>query len=288
MSMCTKCGQDVGDSAEYCFSCGAKAEHSPRPAGFWIRVCAFLVDDLIFFPIAVLLPLNFLLFKNIPLLILITLPGLIYKPFMESFYGATLGKMACGIKVTDGNGQKLTLVGAYMRFLPTLASSVTSFTSGLMIFSSPGFESARTMLEIAQLRHGSLMQPIQTVLGLFVLADCIVAAFTYRKRAIHDMLAGSFCVFKSEASANSRAMRMIVPIGRSILAIAAGYAGLFAVLIFPAPIALILGVLGVLDIKKHPEKHGMGRAVFAIIMGALFSAVLAWWLLAVVAGAVAK
>lgn len=67
------------------------------------------------------------------------------------------------------------------------------------------------------------------------------------------------------------AMRMILPIGRSGLAIAAGYAGLFSVLCFPAPIALILGILAIIDIKRHPEKHGMGRAVFAVIMGGLFS-----------------
>jgi len=66
-------------------------------------------------------------------------------------------------------------------------------------------------------------------------------------------------------------MRMILPVGRSILAIAAGYAGLFSILLFPAPIALILGILAVIDIKRHPEKHGMGRAVFALITGGFFT-----------------
>ena len=66
-------------------------------------------------------------------------------------------------------------------------------------------------------------------------------------------------------------MRMLLPVGRSLLAIFAGYAGLFAVLFIPAPIALLLGILAVVDIKKHPDKIGMGRAVFAIIMGVIFS-----------------
>ena len=66
-------------------------------------------------------------------------------------------------------------------------------------------------------------------------------------------------------------MRMILPIGRSILAVAAGYTGLFSILLFPAPIALILGILAVIDIKRHPEKHGMGRAVFALITGGFFT-----------------
>ena len=67
---------------------------------------------------------------------------------------------------------------------------------------------------------------------------------------------------------------MLLPIGRSGLAIAAGYMGLFSVLFVPAPIALILGVMALMDISKHPEKHGMGRAIFAVVMGGIFSAIL--------------
>jgi hypothetical protein len=37
----------------------------------------------------------------------------------------------------------------------------------------------------------------------------------------------------------------------------------------PAPFALLTGILAVVDIRKHSEKHGMGRAVFGIVMGAL-------------------
>ena len=66
-------------------------------------------------------------------------------------------------------------------------------------------------------------------------------------------------------------MRMILPVGRSVLSIAAGYAGLFAMLIFPAPIALILGIVAIIDLKRNPKQLGMGRAIFGTIMGALFS-----------------
>jgi len=66
---------------------------------------------------------------------------------------------------------------------------------------------------------------------------------------------------------NSAGMRMLLPVGRSGLAIAAGYAGLFALLVLPAPIALVLGVLAVRDIKQNPHKHGMGRAIFGIVAG---------------------
>lgn len=84
---------------------------------------------------------------------------------------------------------------------------------------------------------------------------------------------------KPQDIGQSQAMRMILPVGRSGLAIAAGYAGLFSLLVLPAPIALILGILAIFDIKRNPKKHGMGRAIFAVIMGFLGSAVLAFLLL---------
>ena len=69
---------------------------------------------------------------------------------------------------------------------------------------------------------------------------------------------------------DSAGMRILLPVGRSMWAIAAGYLGLFSLIIVPAPIALIVGIIAVIDIKKNPQKHGMGRAIFAIIMGTLF------------------
>lgn len=66
---------------------------------------------------------------------------------------------------------------------------------------------------------------------------------------------------------------MLLPVGRSGLAIAAGYAGLFALLVFPAPLALVLGLLAVRDLRLHPKKHGMGRAIHALIHGDLVVAV---------------
>lgn len=71
------------------------------------------------------------------------------------------------------------------------------------------------------------------------------------------------------------AVRMLIPVGRSGLAIAAGYAGLFALIPFLAPLAVLLGILAIRDLKRHPDKHGMGRAIFGLVMGIVFTIVLA-------------
>ena len=69
-------------------------------------------------------------------------------------------------------------------------------------------------------------------------------------------------------------MRMLLPVGRSPWAIAAGYLGLFSLLVIPGPLALLTGIAGIVHIRMNPRVHGMGRCIFGIVMGALGTAVL--------------
>ena len=73
-------------------------------------------------------------------------------------------------------------------------------------------------------------------------------------------------------------MRMILPVGRSGWAIAAGYLGLFGLIILPAPLALIVSLIAIADIRKHRHdlspRRGMGRAVFGLIVGVLGTVIL--------------
>jgi hypothetical protein len=78
--------------------------------------------------------------------------------------------------------------------------------------------------------------------------------FTPPPRAHHDL-------------GEDAAMRMLLPVGRSGWAIAAGYMGLFAMLCFPAPVAIILGVIAIVHLRRNPKLHGWGRAIFGLVMG---------------------
>ncbi len=74
-------------------------------------------------------------------------------------------------------------------------------------------------------------------------------------------------------------MRFLLPVGRSGWAIAAGYLGLFGLVVIPAPLALIVSIIAILEIKKSKRsekpKRGLGRAIFGLIVGILGSIVLA-------------
>ncbi len=79
-------------------------------------------------------------------------------------------------------------------------------------------------------------------------------------------------------------LQYVVPVNTNVLAILAGYLGLVSVLCFPAPFALIVGILALRQLKKNPEQHGKGRAVFGIVMGVLFSIPLPIAVIAALAG----
>ena len=78
-------------------------------------------------------------------------------------------------------------------------------------------------------------------------------------------------VAKSVSSSvdDNAALRLIVPIGRSGWAIAAGYLGLLSLIPLFGVLALVFGIIAIRDLRKHPEKHGAGRAWFGIIAGGL-------------------
>lgn len=71
-----------------------------------------------------------------------------------------------------------------------------------------------------------------------------------------------------DSSGPGSAMHWMVPVGRSGVSIAAGYVGLFALVIWPlAPVAIGLGIWGLR--KARTGGHGSGRCIFAIVAGVI-------------------
>ncbi len=124
-------------------------------AGFWIRVFACLIDALIVVPVlmsAVLAqmyePFMTLLIANLLILAI----WWAYSAGLESSpWQGTLGKLICGLKVTDLNGNRITFTRASGRFLVKLC-----------FFSVP-----------------------------LAFISFIPVAFSKRKQGLHDMIAGT-------------------------------------------------------------------------------------------------
>jgi len=196
MRQCERCGREIDPSARFCPECGAPNTAHPPPAGFWIRVVASLVDSLVFLPIGILTFVNIFQIKSVGLMIALVIPGLLYKPLMESYFGATLGKMACKVKVIDNRGRRPSLSQAYTRYIPFLVHSVVSVVAAAVLFSDPDFQAALGLYALGKLEYNNPVDLLQNVILVFIFVDCLVAAFTYRKLALHDMMAQTFCVYK--------------------------------------------------------------------------------------------
>ena len=201
-AICTKCQDKIMVWGEFCPSCGEAVEYYAKPAGFWIRVGASIIDFLVFFPIVILSYWNMFNLKSIPVLVLISLPGLIYKPFMEAFFGATLGKMACGIRVVDSKKQKLSLVNAYVRFIPFIAQAALALTGSIIFYNMPVFESIHSFADFSQYQQelkqqgNTFVDTAGLIINILIVIDCLFVAFSFRKRALHDMLAESYCIYR--------------------------------------------------------------------------------------------
>jgi len=210
---CSKCGGAMADGAAFCPSCGqafvvaasalrtsmagapvaapmggggaaipAYAGYGAVPrveyAGFWVRFLAWLIDNVVMGVgvVLILIPLIFLtglrtvlddfhpnenmndagVFMLIGFVFVLATASLVvtwlYHALMESSeWQATLGKKALGLVVTDMAGQRVSFGRATGRHFAKIITNLASFGIGL----------------------GYLM-----------------AAFTEKKQALHDMLAG--------------------------------------------------------------------------------------------------
>jgi uncharacterized RDD family membrane protein YckC len=169
------------------------------PAGFWRRVGAALIDIII---LAVpTLVLTYLFFpeaftfepetfdpsqaKNVWLTLILTLLYLGYKAgFESSSLGATPGKMALRIAVTDLEYGRISFATAACRSWPWWFPGAVDFVGNLL---------ASRILEWATVG-----------LSIAALISFLAVAFTREKQGMHDMLANCRVIWPSPGQAGSR------------------------------------------------------------------------------------
>lgn len=165
-------------------------------AGFWIRVGASLVDVLVYLPFVGLNFYNTYTLKNLPLQIFIILLFILYKPFMEYRYGGTLGKMAVKIKVVNLNFGKISLGQSVIRNYPQWLNQLVSLILAILMFNRQDFQSADTITAVGLIQN-TLIPPYVTLsISMITIVSVIVVAFTEKKQGLHDMIAGTCCVYR--------------------------------------------------------------------------------------------
>lgn len=88
-----------------------------RYVGFWPRFGALLIDGAILIVTGYLFILFFTNTESIAFILMTSIIPFLYHPVMEYNFGATIGKMAIGIKIVNHELQKLSLSNVILRNL---------------------------------------------------------------------------------------------------------------------------------------------------------------------------
>jgi uncharacterized RDD family membrane protein YckC len=155
---------------------------------FFPRLVALLIDGFIMLPLGILdswfrqaefPPLFFYLWIPVSSLV-----SPIYIIVMHGLYGQTLGKMAMNVKVLDISEEPLKFRQAIIREAPQLAFNL-GVVYLLIAFFPQNFNAENVQTPF------SVFATLSAVWGL---ADILTFLFSAKRRALHDLLAGTVVV----------------------------------------------------------------------------------------------
>jgi len=180
-------------------------------AGFWKRFGAAIVDLLVFIPLIFIV--NYLEGISIGIAMITVIIGStlssMYTIYFHYRFGATLGKMAVGIKVTLPNGSTIGLKQAILRSSVDLGFALFIIIAEIIALSNVDPEQ---YLSAGWMERSEYIMPLYPAwyvvvhVGFHVWywSELLVLLFNKRKRAIHDFIAGTVVIKKQYAQQGSQ------------------------------------------------------------------------------------
>jgi uncharacterized RDD family membrane protein YckC len=166
-------------------------------ANFGARFGAALLDFFI-----IIIPLGALMYfgyanRNVMLLLMGTVMGMLYKPVMEGVWSATLGKMIVGITMVDADMQKLDLTQSFLKNGIYIISSLISLLSMIWVGGQDAFKESEGFMEALTAGQGNPYEMISMGWSVLILVSCFAMLGSSLKQTLHDRLANTFCVNNS-------------------------------------------------------------------------------------------
>ncbi|MDX9701538.1 MAG: RDD family protein [Candidatus Auribacterota bacterium] len=206
--MCVKC-KTIGFKYKiYCETCIEKVETVPidkllHPAGFWKRLSARAIDGLILaflFSMIFLLPIfYFTPIITISAFCLSYIVFFIYHVVFTWQMGQTPGKIALEIEVMGFTKKDISLVQALLRHILGISISLL-YVVGMINFylalqSGMGVDHFASVMDFIREYHRygitTNTRFVYTLLCVIMFGDSVFILCNKRKRALHDLLAGT-------------------------------------------------------------------------------------------------
>lgn len=168
-------------------------------ATFSNRAGAYLLDGLFLILITgVINFINIIYFKSFILYLPFALIAVCYKPFLESHYGATFGKMILNIKVTNHNFEKIDLTTSFLRSLILVFPAAMYIPIYYMAFNNPSLLAINDFMTFsaAMTAEYSIQGIIGKVSFLVIITDLIfmLTDSTKKQRSLHDRIANTYVI----------------------------------------------------------------------------------------------
>jgi uncharacterized RDD family membrane protein YckC len=168
-------------------------------AKFWTRFAAGLLDGLI--TVVIVLPITYfnVIQWKIPWIFIFTsLFTIIYKPFMEYQYGATLGKMAVGIQVVGREFRKVTLQEELRRVSFYIVPNIIQEVLTLKVYFSGQLNSVQHYKDYNDLivSTNPALYILNIIVFVLLVVDCLTFLSNNQNRSLHDIYAGTYVIEK--------------------------------------------------------------------------------------------
>ena len=96
-----------------------------EPVGVGLRIVAGIIDLIVM--MVIMVPLSFIVGQSLGAQLVVSLIGIVYFIVMEALKGATVGKMAMGLKVVKKDGSAISWQESVIRNLLRIVDALPAF-----------------------------------------------------------------------------------------------------------------------------------------------------------------
>ena len=178
-------------------------------AGFWQRFGAIWIDLIVMLPFMLLFMYLDGLHRTVKFATVVpfTLFFWAYRIYFHARWGATLGKMATGVKITRVDGSPIGYTEALKRFAVDAVLAVGMIAAQLFAISGMTDAEFDALAWRERTQHlATLMpvwyKPLTYLRQAWFWSEFIVLLSNKRRRALHDFIAGTVVIKKKDARQN--------------------------------------------------------------------------------------